>query len=58
MNRKIGKRNRNMYSDLMQKYKELSLYDKHTRQFIETAPISQEAKEKIGYQNAEKLLGL
>ena len=45
-----------MYSDLMQKYKELSLYDKHTRQFIETAPISQEAKEKIGYQNAEKLL--
>lgn len=34
------------------------LIDKHTRKFLETAPISQEAKEKIGYQNAEKLLGL
>ena len=34
------------------------LIDKHTRQFLESAPISQEAKEKIGYQNAEKLLGL
>ena len=34
------------------------LIDKSTRQFLETAPISQEAKEKIGYQNAEKLLGL
>jgi predicted TIM-barrel fold metal-dependent hydrolase len=34
------------------------LIDKHTRQFLEMAPISQEAKEKIGYQNAEKLLGL
>lgn len=58
MNSKIGKRNRNMYNDLMQKYKELSLYDKQTRQFLESAPISHEAKEKIGYQNAEKLLGL
>ena len=34
------------------------LIDKSTRQFLETAPISQEAKEKIGYKNAEKLLGL
>jgi predicted TIM-barrel fold metal-dependent hydrolase len=34
------------------------LIDKNTRQFLETAPISQEAKEKIGYRNAEKLLGL
>ncbi|MEZ2443524.1 amidohydrolase family protein [Chitinophaga sp. RCC_12] len=31
---------------------------KNTRQFLETAPISQEAKEKIGYKNAEKLLRL
>jgi predicted TIM-barrel fold metal-dependent hydrolase len=29
-----------------------------TRQFLESAPISHEAKEKIGYKNAEKLLGL
>jgi predicted TIM-barrel fold metal-dependent hydrolase len=34
------------------------LIDKNTRQFLETAPISQEAKEKIGYKNAEKLLHL
>lgn len=34
------------------------LIDKNTRQFLETAPISQEAKEKIGYKNAEKLLRL
>lgn len=34
------------------------LIDKYTRQFLETVPISQEAKEKIGYKNAEKLLGL
>lgn len=34
------------------------LIDKHTRQFLETAAISPEAKEKIGYKNAEKLLGL
>lgn len=42
----------------MQKYKELRLYDKHIRQFLESAPISHEAKEKIEYKNAEKLLGL
>jgi predicted TIM-barrel fold metal-dependent hydrolase len=34
------------------------LIDKNTRQFLETATISQETKEKIGYRNAEKLLGL
>jgi len=34
------------------------LIDKNTRKFLEAAPISQEAKEKIGYKNAEKLLGL
>ncbi|MCR8560047.1 amidohydrolase family protein [Mucilaginibacter sp. BJC16-A38] len=34
------------------------LIDKNTGRFLETAPISQEAKEKIGYKNAEKLLGL
>jgi len=34
------------------------LIDKNTRLFLETAPISQEAKEKIGYKNAEKLLDL
>ena len=34
------------------------LIDKSTRKFLETAPISQEAKEKIGYKNAEKLLNL
>jgi predicted TIM-barrel fold metal-dependent hydrolase len=34
------------------------LIDKGTRQFLETAHISREAKEKIGYKNAEKLLHL
>ena len=33
------------------------LIDKNNRQFLETAHISQEDKEKIGYRNAEKLLG-
>jgi len=34
------------------------LIDRNTRRFLETAPVSLEAKEKIGYKNAEKLLGL
>jgi predicted TIM-barrel fold metal-dependent hydrolase len=34
------------------------LVDKNTRKFIETASISKENKEKIGYKNAEKLLRL
>lgn len=34
------------------------LIDHNTRQFLETAPISQEAKEKIAYKNAEKWLHL
>ena len=34
------------------------LIDKNTRKFIETASISKENKEKIGYKNAEKLLNL
>jgi predicted TIM-barrel fold metal-dependent hydrolase len=34
------------------------LIDKNTRRFLEMAPISEEAKEKIGYKNAEKLLDL
>lgn len=34
------------------------LIDKNTRKFLETASISIEDKEKIGYKNAEKLLSL
>lgn len=34
------------------------LIDKNTRGFLEKATISREAKEKIGYKNAEKLLHL
>jgi len=34
------------------------LMDKSTRKFLEVASVSQEAKEKIGYKNAEKLLSL